>query len=389
MGETRKLRIGVAGLGRAFTVMLPTFAQDPRVALTACADPRPEARARFETDFAAKSHETVEALCADPGVEIVYVATPHQFHAQHAMLAAQHGKHVLCEKPMALTLAEGAAMIDATQRAGVHLIVGHSHSFDAPILRTRALIDSGTFGAVRMIHALNYTDFLYRPRRPEEFDTARGGGAIFSQGAHQVDIVRLLGGGLLRSVRAATGAWDAGRPTEGSYTALCTFAGGAFASFTYGGYGHFDSDEFQGWIGEMGETKKPYARKPHVLTADAQEVALKNARNYGGSAYQAPVARDRAHQHFGVIVVSCERADLRPVPKGVMVYQNGAARLDPLPAPTVPRSEVIDELYAAVADGKPPLHDGAWAMATLEACLAILQSSREGRDITLSHQVAR
>jgi phthalate 4,5-cis-dihydrodiol dehydrogenase len=389
VAEGRKLRIGAAGLGRAFTVMLPTFAADPRVALVAAVDPRPEARGRFAQDFAAKTYETVEALCADPEVEIVYLATPHQFHARHAILAAQHGKHVLCEKPIALSLADCAAMIAAAQRAGVHLIVGHSHSFDAPIARTRALIDSGAFGPAQMIHALNYTDFLYRPRRPEELDTARGGGAIFSQGAHQVDIVRLLAGGEVKSVRAATGAWDTARPTEGSYTALFTFASGAFASLTYGGYGHFDSDEFQGWVGEMGETKTPYARKPHVLTADAQEVAFKNARNYGGSAYQAPAARDLTHQHFGPIIVSCTRADLRPVPNGVMIYQEGAARLDPLPPPKVPRGEVIDELYAAIVDGKPPLHDGAWAMATLEACLAILQSAREGRDIALSHQVAR
>jgi phthalate 4,5-cis-dihydrodiol dehydrogenase len=76
------------------------------------------------------------------------------------------------------------------------------------------------------------------------------------------------------------------------------------------------------------------------------------------------------------------------MPNGVMIYQDGAARLDPLPPPAVPRGEVIDELYAAVVDGAPPLHDGAWAMATLEVCLAMLQSSREGRDIALSHQVA-
>ena len=59
----------------------------------------------------------------------------------------------------------------------------------------RALIDSGAFGAVRMINAINYTDYLYRPRRPEELDTAQGGGAVFNQAAHQVDIVRLIGGG--------------------------------------------------------------------------------------------------------------------------------------------------------------------------------------------------
>ncbi len=67
-------------------------------------------------------------------------------------------------------------------------------------------------------------------------------------------------------------------------------------------------------------------------------------------------------------MISCDRADLRPLPTGVMIYENGFARLDPLPAPAVPRAEVITELYAAVVAGRPPLHDGAWATATLEVC---------------------
>jgi phthalate 4,5-cis-dihydrodiol dehydrogenase len=389
MGEgTRRLQLGVAGLGRAFTVMLPTFLADSRVTLIAAADARPEARERFAADFSAKTYGTVEELCADPAVEIVYVATPHQHHAAHAILAAQHGKHVLVEKPMAITLDDCAAMIDAARRAGVHLVVGHSHSFDAPILRTRELIMSGAYGAVRMIHAMNYTDFLRRPRRPEELDTVQGGGAVFNQAAHQVDIVRLLGGGRVKTVRAATGAWDAMRPTEGAYTALLTFENGAFASLSYSGYGHFDSDEFQGWIGEMGQTKTPYARTPQSFAGAAEEAAFKSARNYGGAAYQPTAAQNLAHQHFGTILVSCEHADLRSVPNGAMIYQNGAARLDPLSSPRVPRAEVIDELYDAVVTGTPPLHDGAWAMATLEVCRAILQSSRESRDIVLAHQVA-
>jgi phthalate 4,5-cis-dihydrodiol dehydrogenase len=384
------LRLGVAGLGRAFTVMLPTFAADPRVALVAAADPRTEARQCFAADFSARTYPTVEELCADPDVEIVYVATPHQHHAAHAILAARAGKHALVEKPMAVALEDCVAMIKAAQRADVHLIVGHSHSFDAPILRTREIIASGAYGAVRMIHALNYTDFLYRPRRPEELDTAQGGGAVFNQAAHQVDIVRLLGGGLVKSVRAATGAWDAARPTEGAYSALLTLETGAFASLTYSGYGHFDSDEFSGWIGETGQAKSPSARKlpPNFATA-AEEAEFKNARNYGGANYQPPAAQDLAHQHFGTVIVSCERADLRPLPNGVVIYEAGSARLDPLALPAVPRAEVIDELYAAIVHGKPPLHDGAWAMATLEACLAILQSSREGREVGLHHQVGR
>jgi len=359
------------------------------VALAAAADTRPEARARFAADFAARCHASVEELCADPAVEAIYVATPHQHHARHAVIAAQHGKHLLVEKPMALSLAECSAIIDAAKRAGVWLVVGHSHSFDAPVARLRALVASGAFGAVRMINAINYTDYLYRPRRPEELDTAQGGGAVFNQAAHQVDIVRLVGGGRVTGVRAATGAWDAARPTEGAYAALLTFADGAFASLTYCGYGHFDSDELQGWIGEMGQRKTPYPGPSQPRFANAQEeAACKNARNYGGPEYRPIVARaPAAHQHFGTLLVSCERADLRALPDGVMIYQNGTARLDALPPPRVARAEVIDELYDAVVGGRAPLHDGAWAMATLEVMLAILRSARERRDVPLAHQV--
>ena len=130
-------------------------------------------------------------------------------------------------------------------------------------------------------------------------------------------------------MRAATGAWDAARPTEGAYAALLTFADGAFASLTYSGYGHFDSDELQGWIGEMGQPKSPYAGPPRPRFASAQEeAAYKNARNYGGPDYRPIAAPAPAHQHFGTLLVSCEHADLRALPDGVMIYQNGTARLD-------------------------------------------------------------
>lgn len=384
----RRVRLGVAGLGRAFSVMLPTFTGDPRVALVAAADTRPEARQRFAADFAANTYASIEELCADPAVEALYVATPHECHAQHATLAAQHGKHLLIEKPMALTLEECATITDAARRSGVHVVVGHSHSFDAPVQSLRALIDSGDFGRVRMINAINYTDYLYRPRRLEELDTARGGGAVFNQAAHQVDIVRLIGGGQVASVRAAVGSWDAGRPTEGAYAVLLTFDNGAFASLTYNGYGHFDSDEFEGWVGEMGQKKTPYAGPSRRRFSTPQdELAFKNARNYGGAEFRPPDGNASAHQHFGTVLVSCERADLRALPNGIMIYQNGSARLDALPPPRSPRAEVIDELYQAVVNGKTPLHDSTWAMATVEVLLAMLRSAREGSDVRLSHQV--
>ena len=387
-----KIRIGVIGLGRAFTLMLPTFQRDRRVRLVAACDPIAAAREQFVHDFGGRAYEDADALCRDDEVELVYIASPHQFHAMHVALAARAGKHVLLEKPMAITVDECSeiiAQMDAAQRA---LVVGHSHSFDAPVLSARRIIDSGELGAVRMIHAMNYTDFLYRARRPEELRTDEGGGVIHSQAAHQVDIVRLLAGGLVRSVRAYAGAWDAARPTEGAYSALLDFEGGAFASLTYSGYGHYDSDEQMAWVGELGVMRNPAeygsARSRLRSLKPADEATLKAARNYGGTNYQ-PVAPATTHQHFGPIIVSCERGDLRLSADGVWVYGDDERHFEALSAPEVPRCEVIDELWSTIRNGIAARHDGRWARATTEASLAILASGREaGREVTLKHQVS-
>ncbi|HEY2137501.1 MAG TPA: Gfo/Idh/MocA family oxidoreductase, partial [Xanthobacteraceae bacterium] len=369
----RKLRLGIAGLGRAFSLMIPTLTAHPLIEIAAGADPRPEARMKFAGEFHAGVHATVEELCADRNVEAVYISTPHQFHAAHVALAAAAGKHVLVEKPMALSLAECRQMIAATRAAGVTLVVGHSHSFDAPIARTRELVATKTYGDIRMITALNFTDFLYRPRRPEELDTSRGGGVLFNQAPHQVDVVRLIGGGRVRSVRVLTGSFDPARPTEGAYSALLGFENGMGASLTYSGYAHFDSDELAGWIAESGAQKESarYGAARRSLTAVTgaeHELAIKTARNYGGEGYSPPAA-GRFHQHFGFLIASCERADLRPLPQGVMIYGDTDQRLDPLPQPPVPRAEVIDELYDAIVHGRTPLHGGEWSLATMEVCL--------------------
>lgn len=387
----RRLRLGVAGLGKAFMLMLPGLARHPNIEIIAAADPRAEARTRFAADFAGPAYESVEELCA-AAVEAVYVATPHQFHAEHVRIAARHGKHVLVEKPMALSLEDCAAMIDAVTRAGVQMVIGHSHSFDAPIARTRALSESGAYGALRMITAMNFTDFLYRPRRPEELDNKAGGGVVFNQAPHHVDVVRFLAGGRIKTVRAMTGAWDAARATEGAYSALLIFENGVFASLVYSGYAHFDSDEFMDWTAESGLMKDPnrYGATRAALRAaslGADERALKQTQNYGGEG--APPASDarRRHQQFGPLIASCDAADLRPMPNGVAIYGDAERRFEPLPDPVVPRKEVLDEFCDAVFHGKTGLHNGRWGMATMEACLAILESARTGRDIVLRHQV--
>jgi len=367
----KKLKLGVAGLGRAFALTAPTLAADQRVELVAATDPRPEALGKIARDFGAEGLASFQDLLKS-SAEAIYIATPHRFHAEQAIAAAKAGKHVLVEKPMALSLGECSAMAAAAKKHRVHMIVGPSHSFDAPIRRTRQLIPQ--FGQVRMITAFNYTDFLYRPRMPEERKHA-----LLNQSAHHVDIVRLLSGSALMSVRAHTAG-------QGAYAALLRFKEG-FATIVYSGHAHFDSDEFAGWIGELGQKKDPsqYGSARRAL-AGRDELKFKAARNYGGPEFKSSEAQ--FHEHFGPIIVSCDKADLRPLPDGVMVYADGERRLEPLAPTGAPRAGVIDELYDAVVNGKAPLHDAAWGLATTEACLAILKSAKSGKEIPLKHQTS-
>jgi len=390
----KKLRIGFIGLGRGFMTMVGEFVAHPEIEVRAAADPRPEARERFKSDFGRPAYADAEALCADSDIDAVYIATPHQFHVANVKSAAAHGKHVLVEKPMALTLEDCQTMIDATEVAGVHLVVGRTHSSNGPIRRARELVRGGDLGELRMITAWDYTDFLYRPRRPEELRTDLGGGVIFNQAPHQVDMVRYIAGGLVKSVRAMTGNWDPHRPTEGSYSALLQFEGGAFGTITYNGYAHFDSDEFMGWIGERGLPKNPdqygAARRELAKIGSAdQELKAKNEGGYGAkSLADTSNARQPLHPHFGVLIASCDRGDIRPVPQGVIVHGDLERTREPAPfgRSGTPRSAILDELCDAAFRNVPPPHDGRWAMATMEVCLAILQSSREGREITLTRQ---
>ena len=391
-----RIKIGVAGLGRAFTLMLPTFLQDPRVQLVAATDPIAAARTQFEKDFQAITVDSIDALCALPDVEVIYIATPHQHHAAHVELAALHGKHCWVEKPMAISLAECTRMMDACQQAGVQLMVGHSHSFNAPVLRARELIASGQLGEVRMITALNYTDFLYRPRRPEELNTNLGGGVIHSQAAHQIDVVRLLGGGKVHSVQACTGQWDATRPTEGAYSALLQFENKAFATVTYNGYGHFDSDVWMDHVGEIGQPKpanesaQRYGqarRRLETAHSSEEESSLKAARNYGGPLYAPAAVTSNAYQHFGPVVVSCEKGDIRLTPLGIWVYGPDKENFEALPEPAYPRKEVIDELFQVLRGQGTLMHSGAWSRASTEVCLGILQAASNQQSVRMHHQV--
>src|SRR5712691_9278429 len=224
--KTKVLRFGIAGLGIASTQIVPEFDGRPHLQLTAAADVRQEGLDKFAREIEGETYTSVADMCASPNVDAIYVCSPNHLHAEHVITAAEHGKHAIVEKPMALSLEECEAMNRAAERNGVKLLCGHTHSFDPPVRKMRELVASGELGALRMISTWHFNEFMYRPLMPHELDPRQGGNIVFNQGPHQVDIVRLIGGGLVRSVRGTTGIWDPSRHAEGAYCAYLEFEDG-------------------------------------------------------------------------------------------------------------------------------------------------------------------
>ncbi len=357
----------------------------PHIRLCAGADPLSRPREAFARDYGGRAYAEFHELCEDPLIEAIYIASPHQFHADQAIFAMEHGKHVLVEKPLALTLEDCDRIIAAADSTGQHLIVGHTHAFDPNIRSMRRLIEGGSLGRLGMILTFNYTDFLFRPHSPAEFAPGKGGGVVFNQVAHQVEIVRSLAGERVRSVRAAVGQLDQGRPADGNCMAFLEFDSGAAATVVYSSYDFFDSDEFHHWVAEAG-TDKPRnrhgaTRRALLAQSENEALAYQNL-GYGGR----DLPGEQPYQpHFGVIVVTCAKGDIRLSPNGLIVHDVGGTREIAVERGTgrPGQGDALDALWAALREERPSVHDANWGKATLEVVLAILQSSKERREIVL------
>jgi len=379
-----RIRIGIVGMGAAGWAFLPAIRKSADFELAAIVEAAAELREGLASETGVEIFADLAAMLRLPGLDAIYVATPTELHPAHVAEGCAAGKHILTEKPMAIRVEDAQAMVSAAAKAGVVLQVGHSHSYDLPIARMREIVASGVLGRVRMIHTWNFTDWMARPRRPAEFDVSHGGGVTYRQGAHQIDILRLIGGGLVRSVRAATFDWHESRRSIGAHTILLQFADGAVATAVYNGYGHFSATELTSGVGEWGLPETPgrrVAAQPAVVRSPAEELAAKRKRARTAIPAGAP------HQpHFGLTLVSCERGDIRQSPDGLLLYSQAGREEIALSGDTSPRDLVLKEFAAAIA-GRPVTHTGRWGLANLEVCTAAIESSRTGREVELHHQV--
>jgi phthalate 4,5-cis-dihydrodiol dehydrogenase len=380
------LRIGLAGLGSVSRQIPAAFEATPGAKLTAVADIRPEALDRWREQYGVETYTSVEQMCESQNVDAVWVCTPNQLHAEHAILAAEHRKHVICEKPMAVTLDEAQSIVEAVAKNGVTYVQGHSKIFDAPVRKMREIVSSGTLGRLIQINNWEYKPWLSQPRLETEVEGEIGGGVLYRQGPHQTDVVRGIGGGMVRSVRAVAGRYHPAFPNaEGDYTAFLEFEDGTAATMVFNGYGYFDITEMTWGIGEGGQQQDPLQKK-----IPRQSGAVDTTEKYAYA--DARAERERAERgnrrfqpFYGLTLASCERGDLRQSPDGLYMYtDDGREEI------TFERKHgrgELDELCEAVRQDRPSFPDARWGMASLEVILAVRQSSQERREIMLSRQV--
>jgi len=142
---------------------------------------------------AARSHGSYEALAADPGVDIIYVATPHTFHKENSLICLRAGKAVLCEKPFTINAAELAELVEQARASKLFLMEAMWTRFLPVIRRVKDWIESGEIGEVRMMTA----DFGFRAQVDERhrlFDPALGGGALLDVGVYVVSLASMVMG---------------------------------------------------------------------------------------------------------------------------------------------------------------------------------------------------
>ncbi|HEY6510556.1 MAG TPA: Gfo/Idh/MocA family oxidoreductase [Burkholderiaceae bacterium] len=233
MSPTRQapLRLGILGCANIARQFARDVGPSPLVRIIAVASREAAKAAAFAAEFGiAHTHGSYEALLADDRLDAVYIPLPNSLHAEWAVRAAQQGRHVLCEKPLAMNFAEARAMFDAARRHGVMLLEAYPWWFQPQTATLLGLLDGGAIGAVRLVQ----TTFGFTLRDPAGTNIrslpAFGGGALLDAGSYCLSLIRLVMGRAPQRVLASARTGPTG--VDIATDATLHFADGAVAQLS-------------------------------------------------------------------------------------------------------------------------------------------------------------
>ena len=216
----KNVRVGLVGSGFITSIHADSLQRCARAEILAVASPTPGHAAGFAEKFGIPHHyEDYRRMLEMDELDLIVIGAPNDLHRDIAVAAASAGKHVVCEKPLCMNLAQADEMIEACDNAGVKLMYAEELCFAPKYVRLKQLLDSGALGDPVLIKQSEKHD---GPHAPHFWDVERsGGGVSMDMGCHAVEFFRwMLGRPRIRSVYAQMGTHVHGDRTKGDDNAL-------------------------------------------------------------------------------------------------------------------------------------------------------------------------
>lgn len=346
------VRVGIVGSRFVAGLHAQALRSVPGAELAAAASPNPEHiwefRRRFDIPHAFKDYRD---MLESGLVDAITVACPNDLHAEVTLAAAAVGKHVLVDKPLALSLAECDRMIEACRRAGVVLMYGENLCFAPKYVRAKALADEGALGDVYYVRQL---ECHYGPHADWFWDVNRsGGGVLMDMGCHSIAFCRwVFGNAPVESVYAEIGNFVHRQKTRGDDHAVVTMRFAPTDTHPNGGIGVAENS--WGRTGGLDDRAEIYGSRGLTVADIARGNALNtySARGYAKAAEKAPTTR-------GWTWTSYEEAWNYGFPQEMAHF--------------------VD----CIENGKQPMLSGEDGRAVLEIICAAYESARTGRRVRL------
>jgi predicted dehydrogenase len=225
------VKVGIIGSGFIADLHAAAIGMIPEAEVVAVASPTPGKAGRFSEERGiAKAFEDYQDLLALDEIELVHVCAPNYLHAAITVDAAKAGKHVVCEKPLCLTLEEADRMIEACRAAGVLLMYAEELCFAPKYVRAKTLVDEGALGKAFLV---KQSEEHFGPHMPWFWDVEKsGGGVLLDMGCHSIEFARwVFGKPAVKSVTATMGTYVHADKTKGEDHSFCVveYEGGRVA----------------------------------------------------------------------------------------------------------------------------------------------------------------
>ena len=226
------IRIGIIGCGKIAQVRhLPEYAANPHVELAGYYDLNTQRAQEMAAQYGGKVYESYFDLLNDPSIDAVSICVENRSHAEITTYALYAGKHVLCEKPMAVTLAECESMVAAAERNGKHLMIGHNMRFDPVHRKAKELLDGGIIGDIITFRATmgnaGPENWSMEAGSTWFFDKQKAAmGALSDLGIHKVDLLQYLTGQKVIETTAKVMTLNKHTATGAPITVVTGIAGG-------------------------------------------------------------------------------------------------------------------------------------------------------------------